>query len=176
MRRTIIIVMVATLVGLTTACGDGGGSSGSATTSPSDAQARELDGFVKGFLGSSNGVITKADAECVGRKLLPAMSDKAKHALNSDKGGIEDLSGAERTALYDSFDGCVGVAAMAKTIASGLTEGTGGTSAETARCVEQKITQTFHRSSDLMRELLDPKGDRSTFESTLVGCATPTSP
>jgi hypothetical protein len=131
---------------------------------------------VKGFLSSSNGVITKADAECVGRKLLPAMSDKAKHALNSDRGGITDLSGAEQTALYESFDGCVSVGAMAKALAAGLTEGTGESKAEAATCVEQKITQTFHRSSDLMRELLDPNGDRSTFQTVLMGCSTPTPP
>jgi hypothetical protein len=175
MRRTIIFVLVATIAGLTAACGSDGGS-GSPASSSDGARARELDGFVKGFLSSSNGVISKAQAECVGRKLLPAMSDKAKHALNSPRGGITDLSGAERTALYDSFDGCVSVEDMAKTIASGMTEGTGGSSADTARCVQEKITQTFHRSSDLMRELLDPNGKRSTFQGVLMGCATPAAP
>jgi hypothetical protein len=159
MRRLTILVLLAALAAPVAAC----------TDDSTGGTRSELDSFVEGFMSTSDGTVTRADARCVGRKLLPELSAKGRDLLNSSKGDIEDLSTADQDALFDSFDACISIEALAASIAKALTQGDSATSPEAADCVSQKIVEHYQHSGDLMRELRTA-GQQSSLTSLVTDC------
>lgn len=178
MRRLTILLLLAALASSLGACGDddepaASGDRTEATSdggSGSDVDSDELDSFVQGFMASSDGVVSEADARCIGSELLPELSSGGKELLNSKEGDIEDLSSADQDALFASFDTCISVDVLADSIAASMTEGEDATTEEAATCVSGKIVENYDKSGDLMRELLGDQSDQSAFTSVITEC------